>query len=331
LLNLLNNAIKFTDFGKVTLNVSYKNDRASFDVIDTGYGIPQDKIDKIFMPFRQLSDYRLKSEGTGLGLPISKKIIEMMGGSISVQSTFGKGSQFSFEVELKEVSDTNATVNTNQKIVSYDGDPKLILIADDEQTDRHLLKSLLQPKGFEIIEAADGIDVLLLLEKKIPDLLLLDLIMPQLSGDDLIRELRKNDKHKSIPIIVTSACNPNDHKDMIKELELDEYILKPIDDSVLFESIKKKLNLKWNYSENETESSSGLNSEEEELVVPAEDVVRELFAAINKRNFSQFHKLLEAIEAENNTYRRFVRDMRELAVSFNANKIRKELQLIMEN
>lgn len=332
LLNLLNNAIKFTDFGKVTLNVSFKDNKASFEVIDTGYGIPQDKIDKIFMPFRQLSDYRLKSEGTGLGLPISKKIIEMMGGSMNVESTFGKGSKFSFEVELKEVVENLTSKIVNQQIVSYDGDPKTILIADDEPNDRQLLKTLLQPKGFEIIEAADGIDVLKLLEKKIPDLLLLDLIMPQLSGDDLARELRKDENYRSIPIIVISACNPNDNKELIEELELDEYILKPISDSLLFTAIKKKLNLKWNYSEHDSNNTDDiLSNTEDKLVIPSEDAIRELFEAINKRNFSQFYKLLEAIEIEDKGYSRFVKEMRNLAVSFNANKIRKELQLIMEN
>jgi PAS domain S-box-containing protein len=330
LLNLLNNAIKFTDFGKVTLNVSYKNDRAHFEVIDTGYGIPKDKIDKIFMPFRQLSDYRLKSEGTGLGLPISKKIIEMMGGAIQVESIFGKGSKFSFDVELRAIDNDESIMTSDKQIVGYDGDTKTILIADDEPTDRQLLKTILQPKGFEIMEAADGIDVLQLIDKKIPDLILLDLLMPQLSGDDLVRELKNSEKFRSIPIIVVSACNPKDYETTLKELELNSYLIKPISEDSLYSFIEKEVNIKWSYVTGKEETS---NEPEKELIYnyPSEDEISELYSAINKRNFSKFHNLLEVIESKDNDYSEFVKDMRTLAITFNANKIRKELETIMDN
>lgn len=176
LINLLGNAVKFTDQGHVSLIVnaqlvnpqpsdssnSYKNNyKIRFTITDTGVGIALDKLEDIFLPFQQVGDRARRYSGTGLGLPICQKIVEMMGGQLQVESSLEIGSTFWFEIELTEVPHhpTHSLIDS-RTITGYFGDRRKILIVDDKTENRMVLTDLLTPLGFIVAEAIDGYDCL---------------------------------------------------------------------------------------------------------------------------------------------------------------------------
>ncbi|MBN1300086.1 MAG: response regulator [Melioribacteraceae bacterium] len=331
LLNLLTNAVKFTDFGTISFNVSSHEHKIRFEVADTGFGIPEDKINEIFSPFSQLANNTMKSEGTGLGLSISKKIINKMGGDIFVESTVGNGSRFWFELEMEEVDDSSDSNHIDfHRIIGYEGELRRILIVDDLPNDRKLIKAYLQPKGFEVIEASDGIDALKIIDKIKPDLILLDLIMPLLDGYDFAKELKKKNLTVPMPLVAVSACNPNEVVDKLEEIGVADYLLKPIDESSLLQVIQRVLELKWNYDKSESNEINNRVETAEEIKYPSEKLLVELNDHISRRNFSKLHEVLTDIETSNKEFIPFVRKIRKLANSFNSNQIRKELRKIID-
>lgn len=334
LLNLLTNAVKFTDFGTVTFSVSYYEGKALFEVSDTGFGIPEDKIESIFLPFNQLSEHTQKAQGTGLGLSISQKIVNKLGGNITVESELGRGSKFRFEISMKTADEKLlGSINLPNKIVGYDGEIRKILIVDDEVTDRKLLKAFLHPKGFELVEATDGIDVLKIVEKEIPDLILLDLLMPQLDGYELTKELRSNESTKNIPIIIITAFDPKEIEEKFTELNVSDIILKPVEEKLLMSVIQKVINISWNYLNGIGTSFplfSDTTVESEIISYPDIEIISELNKLVNRRNFSKLHENLDKIEQENKSFIPFVKKIKKLANSFNSNLIRKELAKIIE-
>lgn len=326
LLNLLNNAIKFTDFGTVTFNVSHKNDIARFEIIDTGFGIPEDKIDDIFKPFKQLGSSVQKSEGTGLGLTISRKLVQKMGGELFVESELGSGSKFWFEIELKKV-DINEDENkiSYQDIVGYEGNRKTILIVDDEKDSRILLKEILHPLGFRLLEASDGIDVLKILEVEKPDLILMDIIMPMLDGVETAKEIRLNTLTKYLPIIFITAANPKDYE-YVKSLNINHILLKPVDNSILLEAIKDEIGIVWSLKDKSKKEMEKTN----QISIPPIEEIEVLNEILSFRNFSKLHEQLNRIESMSEDYKDFTGRIRKLAFSFNTNKIKDELKKILD-
>lgn len=324
LLNLLNNAVKFTDFGTITFNVAYKNDIAKFEIIDTGFGIPEDKLDDIFKPFKQLGSNMQKADGTGLGLTISRRLVDKMGGELCVESELGKGSKFWFDIKLPKAEDEDENnVFSYKNICGYEGSKRTIIIVDDEKDSRLLLKELLQPIGFRLLEATDGIDVLKIIEKEKPDLILMDIIMPQLDGIEAAREIRHNYATNNIPIIFTTAANPANYP-FINALGINQILLKPIDGNTLLLAIKKELGIIYS-----TSSPNDLTKKQNEIIFPPIEEIETLNELLAFRNFSRFHEQLNKIESMNDNYKEFVGRIRKLAFSFNTNKIRDELKQIL--
>ncbi|NES24758.1 MAG: response regulator [Symploca sp. SIO3E6] len=213
LINLLGNAIKFTQAGGVTFKVSVihhssfvmsegqmtkdkeqiTNDKIKFEIEDTGIGIATEKLDKIFEPFEQVGQDTHKVEGTGLGLTITHKILQLMGSQLQVRSTLGVGSTFWFEIDLPSSSKSIevAPVTSFQSIIGYQGEKKKILVVDDCTENRAVFLSLLEPLGFEMREASNGEEGLEQAIKFLPDLLILDLVMPVMDGFELTCRLRQ--------------------------------------------------------------------------------------------------------------------------------------------
>lgn len=326
LLNLLNNAVKFTDFGTVTFNVSFKDDIARFEIIDTGFGIAEDKLEDIFTPFKQLGSNIQKSDGTGLGLTISRKLVEKMGGELLVESELGSGSKFWFEIELKKVEVHNEENKINfNNIIGYEGKRRTILIVDDEKDSRLILKELLHPLGFRLLEATDGIDVLKILEMEKPDLILMDIIMPMLDGIEATREIRINSQTKSIPIIFITAANPKDYE-FVRSLNINHLLLKPIDANNLIEAIKDEIGIVWSLKDN----SQKVEEKQLKIAVPPLEEIELLNEILGFRNFSKLHEHLNRIETLSDDYKEFTNRLRKLAFSFNTNKIKDELKKILD-
>ncbi len=257
LLNLLGNAVKFTVKGAVILRVSQvANGRIGedangriirFEVEDSGVGIAADQLEKIFQPFEQSGNIKQRAEGTGLGLTISRQLVELMGGTIQVKSELGQGSLFWFELTLplSMVSETvvKAVQRVNQ-VVGYQGDRRRLLVVDDEPSNRHLLRVLLEPLGFEIVEAENGSMAFQLTLQFRPDLIITDMVMPIMSGFELIQKIRAM-PDLATHVIVVSASSFDLRQNLVGSY--DGYLSKPIDIDKLLELIGQTLQLTWLY------------------------------------------------------------------------------------
>jgi len=252
LLNLLSNAIKFTENGFVSFRVNYQEDDNSvrFDVEDTGKGIPEEEQENIFKPFQQMAKQSSQIEGTGLGLPITKKLVEMMGGKLNVESLVGVGSLFWFEINLEVVEYKNKMNDDSidQLIITgFEGHPRKILIIDDTKENRLVLNDLLQMVGFITLEASSGQMGIEKAQSEHPDLILMDLIMPELSGFETTQKIRQTPELKDIPIIAVSAgVFEHQQQDSLKA-GCDDFIPKPIEADIVLNTLKKHLDLEWKY------------------------------------------------------------------------------------
>ena len=246
LINLLSNAVKFTDSGGVALKVGYQDQRLRFQVEDTGIGIDEAELGDIFEPFRQVGDQRYRADGAGLGLAITHNLVELMGGELQVSSKAGAGSLFWFALDLPRVDSLIPRAERRQPvIVGYHGPRQRILAIDDRQENRAVLKSLLTPLGFEVLEAANGEQGLHLAQQESPDLVLTDLVMPVLDGFEVVRRLRRENEGVQVPVIAVSASVFDYHQSESLAAGCNAFIPKPIRAEHLLEAIREQLGLEW--------------------------------------------------------------------------------------
>lgn len=268
--NLLSNAFKFTKTGSVKVEMEKEGQKAIFRVIDTGIGIPNEKRDAIFEAFRQV-DGSITREygGTGLGLSITKKFVELMGGEIQVQSQEGKGSKFVVVIPMKEAS--KASLNeapkqiqtakttkpaaenkilqiqknkedelikkSTEKFDNVDLKGKNILIVDDDSKNIFVLSGLLQDYNAETFSALNGKEALDVLQEEKIDAILLDLMMPDIDGITLLKELNQNKKLNNISVIVITVIDDEKTKQELFELGVKNYFTKPIDVDELLKAL----------------------------------------------------------------------------------------------
>jgi len=202
LLNLLSNAVKFTEKGGITVKMETDDGFVKIHVIDTGVGIPKDKIEKIFDKFVQVGEKR--AGGTGLGLTISKKLAELLGGRITVESEVGKGSVFTLWLPLRRVDrveeeDKDAFVREGLGKVRG----KTVLIVDDDEDAIELLKNYIG-NDFNVIVAKSGEDALRVAKERKPDLILLDIVMPGMDGWEVLKRLKSDRDTADIPVVIVS-------------------------------------------------------------------------------------------------------------------------------
>ncbi len=282
LLNLLTNAVKFTHSGHVWFRAGARPDGLHFEVEDTGEGIPADEIDGIFSPFKQLTKHIQSDEGTGLGLAIVKRLVEMMGGEVGVESAPGVGSRFFFTVDLPSASDPQEAVVSHGEIRGYEGDPRTILVVDDKWENRKVLRSMLESLGFNVVEAADGSEGLVVMENERPDLVFVDLVMPHTDGFAAVRLIRGTEHLRHTRVIAMSASVAETIRHECRRVGFDDFLPKPFQRSDLLESIRVLLGLDWVYARPATVLEP---PPEDELVPPAEllERVEEHVAAGNIR------------------------------------------------
>lgn len=270
LINLLNNALKFTLEGGVSLWVSAvssihgKSERItlSFEVRDTGEGIAEDKLDTVFEAFSQTGVGRLIQEGTGLGLPISQKFIRLMGGDIAVESTPGKGSVFRFDVQATSSSATDVEPELQSRRVEalVPGQPVYrLLIADDKEDNRKLLLNLLEPLGFELQEARNGQETVLIYKKWKPHLIWLDMRMPMVDGYEAARQIRALPGGSDVKIVAVTASTFESQRNAVFEAGCDDYLGKPYRNSDIFELIHKHLGVMFIYETQNVDVDASLS------------------------------------------------------------------------
>jgi signal transduction histidine kinase/FixJ family two-component response regulator len=250
LINLLSNAVKFTQKGQISLSVSYRNQVAVFTISDTGTGIAQADAERIFEPFERIrTSSKSQIQGTGLGLTISKLLTEVMGGEIVLTSELGIGSTFRLALMLPRVFEPNIRLQRIVSVESYIGETKTIMVVDDDAYHRGLISEILTPLGFIVLELPNGSACCNYENLDEIDLFLLDISMPGMSGLSLVEALRK--KGISAPVIMVSADAYEKPKESIpegNEIRLyDEYITKPVRDSILLDKLANALSLTWCY------------------------------------------------------------------------------------
>ena len=234
--NLIGNAIKFTHVGNITFGYTLKANRyIEFFVSDTGIGIEPEKISLIFDRFGQVNPAKnYHPSGTGLGLPISKSLVNLMGGEMWVESEVGKGSTFRFTLPLviEEVREEPRILLSNK---SYDWKEKCILVAEDEDLNWMFIREMLRKTGAEILRAKDGLEALELTRKKKPDVILMDIKMPEMNGIEATRKIREFDTE--VPIISQTAFVMAEEKEESMAAGSNHFVTKPLDRTTIMELI----------------------------------------------------------------------------------------------
>jgi len=247
LINLLGNAIKFTHQGYVALKVFSDEEFIYFRIKDTGLGIAEEDLGRIFLAFEQLP-YHDSMEGTGLGLAISKRLADAMGGQIDVHSVLGKGSVFTVSVALPTASKPSRHKVDETEIVGYKGKTRRILIVDDNSDNLTMLSALLESLNFVIETASNGKECLDKFAVFNPDLIMIDLLMPDMDGSETVQQLRQNECGRNVKVIAVTAHAFDDIREMCLASGFDDFITKPVELGDLLDSLQKSLGLIWCYA-----------------------------------------------------------------------------------
>ena len=250
ILNILTNAAKYTDKGKIIFSVQsiIKDNvcRMIVSVEDTGRGIKKESIDKLFTKFERLDEDRNTTiEGTGLGLAITKKLVELMHGKIVVQSKYGEGSKFTVSIDQKIVKNPTISLddnsNTNLEVIDLKG--KKVLVVDDNKLNLKVATRLLTPYNLEIVTSESGFDAIELLKNNKYDIILMDDMMPKMSGTETLKEIQKNELYDG-PVVALTANALTGMKEKYIELGFTDYLAKPIEKAELNRVLKTYLTKK---------------------------------------------------------------------------------------
>ncbi|MEB3215501.1 MAG: CHASE2 domain-containing protein [Nostocales cyanobacterium 94392] len=337
LINLLGNGIKFTDSGAVTFKVELLETQQKstespiakirFQIEDTGVGMSSEHIEKIFLPFEQVGELGQRSQGTGLGLTISQRIAALMGSQIQVQSNPGEGSIFWLDVTVPALlsQDWHLEGSISEKIIGIQGNVPNILIVDDDANHRLMLTSLLQEIGCRTQEASDGKQGLQLVSETKPDMILLDLAMPNMDGFELMVHLQANPQTKSIPIIVCSANVFEENRQQSLDAGAAAFIPKPLQKNELLDRLRSLLKVDWTYaveSKTPPQSIPQQAATNSELVLPSQDVLQQLYHLAMMGDIPAIDEMLKTQVDQNQQLVPFASELTKFTAKFQTAKIR---------
>ena len=341
LLNLLSNAVKFTDEGCVTFRVDRRpiapgdDTEAShgvpvrFTVRDTGIGLSPDGQSRIFQPFEQVAGRDRNAEGTGLGLSIGRQLVEVMGGSIQLESQLGEGSCFWFDLHLPPVETwLETTTPRSAKITGHQGTLRKVLIVDDHENNRQVVIDMLEPLGFQVFGAIDGQDGFERAIELHPDVILTDVAMPNMDGLSMVRALRKMAHFKNTPIFAIPATLSKVNRDESFAAGCDIFLPKPLDLNALLSELEQQLNLVWVYDpqsesqEQEIEPRSTPtiattpSATAEDWVIPSAVELRPIYHEARGGFVNEIQKLAAALKETNPDYAAFADRIIDLTRTF---------------
>ena len=328
LLNLLTNAIKFTRSGEVILRVSPVGDENSgnqvirFEVVDTGIGIPENELDKIFQPFEQTGDHKDRIKGMGLGLSISRQLVGSMGGNLEIESRVGQGSTFSFEVSFPIIEVEPRGRSGKQTVLGYEGKRQKIMIVDDNWDNRLMLLNMLEPLGFETVVAENGREAVDNTRETEPDLILMDLVMPLIDGYEATRLIHRDEKLKNIPIIAVSASILETDMNRDQNAEYDAFLSKPIWEEKLFALLQKHLGLVWIYGKQQN-SDMPENAAAGPLIPPPKEELAVLHDLARIGNMHDIEIRADHVADLGQQYVPFAAKLKQLATDFKEKAILK--------
>ncbi len=250
LLNLLGNAIKFTDNGQVSLRASAETKGPGqvllrLDVEDTGVGMRPDELGRIFEPFEQVGDVQRRSGGTGLGLTITRALVNDMGGQVQVSSEFGRGTRFRVELPLPLAQPAESATRKVPGVARYQGPLKRVLVVDDAAVNRTLMWDFLTNAGFMVALVSDGGELLETAKSFRPDLILIDSVMPSVDGVEATRRVRQDADLGAVPVIAVSASASAEHRAACLRAGANVFVAKPVSLEALRAHIGEQLGLRW--------------------------------------------------------------------------------------
>ncbi|WP_353570824.1 ATP-binding protein [Candidatus Albibeggiatoa sp. nov. BB20] len=320
LINLIGNALKFTNTGEVRFFVTNDGDKIEFRIEDTGIGIKALALNEIFEPFQRIGEQEYQYEGTGLGLAITKTLVDIMGGALQARSEINQGSCFWFYLELPE---TSAEIKPNKSIELCAGENTQysVLIVDDKSENRSMLVKLLEPLHFQILQASNGYEGLDQVDELHPDLVITDLMMPVMDGFDMAREIRKRDEIKHTPIIATSASVFEQHQLASIEAGCNLFLPKPIREQELIQAISQYLELAWLDTVNlQSELAQSSNEISPQFIsIEQANTIHEL-AAVG--DIDAIVDYMQRLKQDNPTNKELYTQITELADNFDIDAIR---------
>ncbi len=325
LMNLLSNAVRYTDAGSVCFSVRYRNQVATFRVTDTGRGIAPEDFERIYEPFQRLRSSGAPAvPGTGLGLTITKLLTDLLGGDIQVESIPGAGSTFRVMVMLPSLTpQTIATPENVRRIHGYKNGRRRIMVVDDDADHRQLIENALEPLGFDLSFAESGEVAEVISKEATPDLFLLDVALPGIDGWELARRLRANGFART-PIIMHSAHAEEWARHGESGDLHDDFVPKPVNLDDLLSRIEKHLDLEWIFESAPAAAKGGNDSD----VVPLIDDIRELRQLVEVGHAHGIHTKLDQLAAGSSELLPFVQRMRNLMSTYDLarmNRVLKEM------
>jgi signal transduction histidine kinase/CheY-like chemotaxis protein/purine-cytosine permease-like protein len=325
LINILGNAVKFTNEGEIVFSVSYAREIAHIQISDTGPGIKQSEYSKIFEPFeRGSASDAANIGGTGLGLTISKLLTELMGGELYFNSEVGKGTTFEIRLFLSQIRDVAALSTTPyRKRIGYLGPRKKILVVDNEQVDRELIVNILSPLGFEMAEAATGKTCVDTYQQIHADAILMDLAMPVMDGWEASYIIRK--VHQStLPIAIVSANAYDKNLENAADISSDDFMVKPVNVEDLLDWLEAKLGIQWLYES--PRNTSEISVQAASVIWPAPEQLATLLGLVKQGYVKGIHQHLDAILELSPQYEPFVNRIRHYAKQFNLEAIKRYIE-----
>lgn len=327
LINLLGNAVKFTEKGGIIFKAGYNNGKLRFQVEDTGMGIPEKSMAEIFEPFRQVHQKMQPTEGTGLGLAITKRLVELMEGELNATSTVGMGSTFWFEIDLPTAEAfTDVIREVELPISGYEGATCQILIVDDKWENRSVLRSMLEPLGFELHEATDGQQALDRAIALKPHLILLDLRMPIMDGFEVVRRLRAHPGMEKMVVVAISASAFEHNRMASLEAGCDDFLAKPFRLQKLLEILQTHLQLKWVYEDQGSLAPPATEDTAPMIAPPA----AELATLLDLARRGNLRGVADAAARLSQGYPTFANQLKAYAENFKVKELREFIQKYQE-
>lgn len=319
LINILGNAVKFTSHGGIFMRLQYAREMASVEIEDSGPGILQEEIDHIFEPFsRGSASAQANASGTGLGLPIARMLTQLMGGELKVRTT-PQGSTFQVRLFLPSVHVPSGRATRDALLAGearqrsgYRGPRRRILVVDNENVDRELLHNILQPLGFEVAQAASGLECLDLYASFQPDLILMDLAMPGMDGWEASYILRRK-QMSAVPIAIVSANAFDKGMDNPAGIRAEDFFIKPVNVGELLDWIGARLSLEWIM---QAPAEPVAPAAPPLLVFPPAAVMTSLRELIRIGYVRGIQNKLDEIGALDPRYQHFTQTMRNFAARF---------------
>lgn len=255
LLNLLDNAFKFTRAGAVTLKINTlmqtesNNVVLNFSICDSGVGIAENELNQLFEAFSQTHSGRESQEGTGLGLVISRQFVQLMGGDITVMSELGKGTTFSFSIQVQLGHDIKQEKISQRRVLAlaFNQPTYKILVVDDKTVNCQLMCKLLAPLGFDVKEACDGQEAIAIWEEWQPHLIWMDMRMPVMDGYEATKFIKSHVKGSATAVIALTASVLEEEKAIVLSAGCDDFVRKPFKESTIFDMLVKHLGVQFIY------------------------------------------------------------------------------------